>query len=233
MSGSGTESDPYKIYYPDQLHQVRNYLNQSGVYFKLMNNIDITEWNEANNPGQGWEPIGVQSAPFKGVFDGNGKKITGFSITRSSTDYVGFFGYINGATIKNLTIEGPVTGHNYVGAFIGYGTGNCTLTNLTHNGAITAYSYAGHIIGQYSGSINSAIATGNISCTNGYAGGIVGYQTTSGKTISNVEMTGDITVSSSSAQYIGGIVGNSNATISNATYSGNVISSGDKVLSKS
>ena len=229
MAGSGTESDPYKIYYPDQLHQVRNFLNQSGVYFKLMNNIDITEWNEANNPAQGWEPIGVPSAPFKGVFDGNSKKITGFRITCSSTDYVGFFGYIDGATVKNLTIEGPVTGHGYVGAFVGYGKGNCTLSGLTHNGTITAYSYAGHIIGQCSGSISSATATGELSCTSGYAGGIVGNQTTSGETISNVRMTGNITVSSSSAQYIGGIVGNSNATISNANYSGNVISTGTYV----
>ena len=229
MSGSGTSSDPYKIYYPDQLHQVRNYLNQSGVYFKLMNDIDITEWNEANNPGQGWEPIGVQSAPFKGVFDGNNKKITGFSITRGSTDYVGFFGYIDGATVKNLTIEGPVTGRCYVGAFVGYGTGNCTLSGLTHNGAITAGSYAGHIVGQYSGPISNATATGNISCTNGYVGGIVGYQTTSGNTISNVQMSGNITVSSSSAQYIGGIVGASMATISNATYSGSIVSTGNYV----
>lgn len=226
MSGSGTASDPYKIYYPDQLHQVRNYLNQSGVYFKLMNDIDITEWNEANNPGQGWEPIGVQSAPFKGVFDGNNKKITGFSITRGSTDYVGFFGYIDGATVKNLTIEGPVTGHSYVGAIVGYGTGNCTLSGLTHNGAITAYSYAGHIVGYYSSSISSATATGNLSCTAGSVGGIVGFQTSSGTTISNVQVTGNITGSSSSAHYIGGIVGYSLATISNATYSGDIVSTG-------
>lgn len=227
MSGSGTSSDPYKIYYPDQLHQVRNYLNQSGVYFKLMNDIDITEWNEANNPGQGWEPIGVQSAPFKGVFDGNNKKITGFSITRGSTDYVGFFGYIDGATVKNLTIEGPVTGHSYVGAFVGYGT-NCTLSGLTHKGAITAYSYAGHISGQSGGgALSNATATGNISCTNGYVGGIVGNRL--GQFVTqNLQMSGNITVSSSSAQYIGGIAGAS-FSISNATYSGSIVSTGNYV----
>ena len=35
-SGSGTENDPYLILNPIQLNQMRNFLNQSGVYFKLM-----------------------------------------------------------------------------------------------------------------------------------------------------------------------------------------------------
>lgn len=222
MSGSGTESDPYKIYYPDQLNQVRNYLNQSGVVFKLMYDIDITDWNQANNPGQGWEPIGVESAPFKGVFDGNGKTISGFSITRSSTDYVGFFGYISGATVKNLTIEGPVTGHQYVGAFVGFGSGNNTLTGLTHNGTITAYGTAGHIVGQYSGTMNNVTATGHVTSTNGYAGGIIGYHSTTGKIISNVQMTGNVT---SNGESVGGITGFSKATINNVTFSGEVYGS--------
>ena len=43
-SGAGTENDPYLILNPIQLNQMRNYLNQSGVYFKLMANIDLTEF---------------------------------------------------------------------------------------------------------------------------------------------------------------------------------------------
>ena len=42
-SGSGTENDPYLIFNPIQLNQMRNFLNQSGVYFKLMADIDLTE----------------------------------------------------------------------------------------------------------------------------------------------------------------------------------------------
>ena len=221
-SGSGTESDPYKIYNPDQLHQVRNYLGQEGVVFQLMNDLDLSTWISDNNGSQGWEPIGVESQPFQGVFNGNGKKLTGFSISRSSTDYVGFFGYISGATIKNLTIEGNVAGKNYVGAFAGCGTGACTLTGLTHNGTITANSYAGHIAGQYSGSISSATANGNVTSTAGWVGGIVGYQNTAGKTIRNVQMTGNVTCIGSSLSNVGGIAGLSSAAISNATFTGNV-----------
>ena len=49
-SGSGTENDPYLIFYADQLTQVRNFLGKSGVYFKLMADIDLTDWIEENSP---------------------------------------------------------------------------------------------------------------------------------------------------------------------------------------
>ena len=77
-SGSGTENDPYLILNPIQLNQMRNYLNQSGVYFKLMANIDLTEFLQDENPTQGWQPVGSSSsAAFKGILDGNGKTVSG------------------------------------------------------------------------------------------------------------------------------------------------------------
>ena len=57
-SGSGTESDPYLILNPIQLNQLRNFLNKSGVYFKLMADIDLTEFIDDEYPSQGWLPIG-------------------------------------------------------------------------------------------------------------------------------------------------------------------------------
>ena len=113
-SGAGTESDPYLILNPIQLNQLRNFLNQEGVYFKLMADIDLTEFLEDENPDQGWQPVGTSSAPFKGILDGNGKTISGLWINRSNTSYVGLFGYCNGATIKNLTIkDAEINGRYY------------------------------------------------------------------------------------------------------------------------
>ena len=43
-SGTGTSSDPYRIFNADQLTQMRNFLNQEGVYFKLQNDINLTDW---------------------------------------------------------------------------------------------------------------------------------------------------------------------------------------------
>ena len=120
-SGSGTQSDPYRIFYADQLTQLRNFLNQTDVYFKLMNDIDLTDWLAENYPGQGWQPVGSSSEPFKGILDGNNKTISGFSINRTTTDYVGLFGYVSGATIKNLTLKGTIKGKGYVGSLMGHG----------------------------------------------------------------------------------------------------------------
>lgn len=77
-SGSGTENDPYLVFYAEQLSQLRNFLNKPDVYFKLMSDIDLTDWIEENSPVQGWQPIGVENAPFKGIFDGNGHTIENF-----------------------------------------------------------------------------------------------------------------------------------------------------------
>ena len=220
-SGSGTSSDPYLIFYADQLQQVRNYLDQSGVYFKLMSNIDLTQWLTNNNPGQGWEPIGTSSAPFKGVFDGNNKKLTGFSINRT-TDYVGLFGYTSSATIKNLTIEGDVKGGSYTGAFVGYADGG-TLSNLVHNGNTTGSSSTGGIAGYTSASISNASVTGNVTGTQ-YTGGVVG-EANSG-TLSSLTYSGIVQGTSS----VGGIVGRAIAsTISNCQASQKIKGSGDIV----
>ena len=104
-SGNGTEDDPYLIYNENQLSQVSNFLNQEGVVFKLMKDLNLTNWIAENNPSQGWLPIGVESSPFKGKFYGNNHKITGLKINRTSINNVGFFGYVTNATISNLTIN--------------------------------------------------------------------------------------------------------------------------------
>ena len=221
-SGSGTTNDPYRVFDAYELNQMRNFLNQSGVVFKLMNNIDLAEWITNNNPGQGWEPIGTSSTPFKGVLDGNGKKLTGFSINRSSTDYVGLFACISDATIKNLTIEGPVTGKTYVGGFAGKADKSCTLTGLTHNGATTGAGYVGGIAGSYSGYISDLIVTGNVNGSADHVGGAFGLIIGTSYTVSDITVSGDVVNSSSSSKYVGGIAGGTYNPMSNVSYTGSV-----------
>ena len=223
-SGSGTESDPYRIFNADQLTQLRNFLNQEGVYFKLQNDINIAAWLTDNYPNQGWQPVGSSSEPFKGVLDGNGKTISGFSINRSSTDYVGLFGYISGATIKNLTIEGNVTGNDYVGAFVGSGTFNVAniLTGLKHIGATTGNYRVGGIVGACGGNISNLTVNGNVTGSSDDVGGAIGNSGEATGSISDVTVTGDVKNTSSSSSATGGIIGYTYVNISNATYSGNV-----------
>ena len=180
-SGSGTESDPYLILNPIQLNQLRNYLNQSKVYFKLMANIDLTEFIEDENPSQGWQPIGTTSTPFKGILDGNGKTISGLWINRSSSDYVGLFGCTNGATIKNLTLNGTsIKGKTYVSLLTAHST-NTTISDCNLSASLSGASYVGGCGGWgKSNTISNVSSTIEVTSSGDYAGGIIGYTEGSG-----------------------------------------------------
>ena len=103
-SGNGTESSPYLIYNETQLYQMNNFLGEdyAGVVFKLMKDLDLSDFINENFPSQGWSPIGVESTPFQGKFYGNNHTLKGLWINRTSTNNVGFFGYVSGAEIKDL-----------------------------------------------------------------------------------------------------------------------------------
>lgn len=173
-SGAGTKDDPFLVFNPIQLNQVRNFLDEKWVHFKLMSDIDLTGWIEENNPSQGWQPIGTESSPFMGIFDGNNHKITGLRINRSSTDDVGFFGYMLWAEVSNLTIEGcDVKGYNNVGTLAGRAI-DCDINNFNVRGTITASgNNAGGFLGCASGNVSDCTSSVTI-IGNNRIGGFVG-----------------------------------------------------------
>ena len=149
-SGSGTENDPYLILNPIHLNQMRNFLNKEGVYFKLMANIDLTEFIEDEYPSQGWQPIGnSSSSAFMGILDGNGKTISGLWINRSNNDNIGLFGYITSdPIIKNLTVvANTIAGKNNVGGIAGYSKG-ATISNVSFSGKIKGNAVIGGFVGK-------------------------------------------------------------------------------------
>ena len=50
--------------------------------------------------------IGTSASPYSGTFDGKGHKLT---VALTGERYVAPFAFVNGATIKNLTVDGTVT----------------------------------------------------------------------------------------------------------------------------
>ncbi len=97
----------------------------SGKTVKLIENIDL------NN--KLWEPVGQTGATqFLGTFDGNNKTISNLKV---DTEYsfnqytaAGLFGWLNSATVKNVTVENAVvSGTAYVGTIAGYMEGTCTI----------------------------------------------------------------------------------------------------------
>ncbi len=94
-------------------------------------------------------PLGTSSTPFRGVYDGQYYTIQNFEINFGSASNVGFFGYVDGAEIKNLTLlDGTVEGFDNVGGVVGYAN-NSTLTRLGN--------YSVNVSGGGSYSINNNI----------------------------------------------------------------------------
>jgi len=127
-SGFGTDTEPYLITNEANLIWFRDVLNgglsSSGIKAKLTNDIILTSE---------WTPIGTESKPYKGVFDGQFHNITGMTINCNGSNQ-GLFGYISGATLQNFVVSGTVTSNtaslNGIGGAVGCGL-NSTLNNVT------------------------------------------------------------------------------------------------------
>ena len=142
-----------------------NTKDTKNMVIKLTNDIDLS--------GIEITPIGTESKPFLGVFDGLSHTIANASIS-TSNNYAGIFGYIGtGSTIKNLTIENTtVTGKNYVGGLAGYSKGNI-INVIVENTTINGTDYVGGIVG-YGGKVNDSTASNNIVNGTNYVGGLAG-----------------------------------------------------------
>jgi hypothetical protein len=179
-SGSGTSESPYLITSWAQLNEIKDELD---AFYKL--NVDLdsnsngynTYASSSANSGNGWLPIGSNTDIFTGTFDGDGHTVSDLYIYRTSTDYVGLFGYSSG-TIKNVGILNMnITGQNWVGAI--------------------GRNHAGIILNCYS--------TGIVKGLN-YVGGLIGYQFTNG-TITNCYSQATVIRLSGTGTAIGGFLG--------------------------
>lgn len=184
--GTGTESDPYIIETIGQWENfgimVANGNDFQNTYFKLGANLDFTNASIS--------PIGTESQPFMGIFDGNGYNISGMS---SQSNYSGLFGVIKNATIHNLTVSGNFSKGQYMGGIAGKAISS-TIDNCQSSINILSGSYLGGIVGLSEGCIisNCAHTNNTIGCTSSqYVGGIVG-KTSSKTDIYNCYNTGRI-----------------------------------------
>lgn len=111
------------------------------LYFKLTTDVDLafhgtTSSGSSYNVLDLWTSIGTKNRPFLGHFDGGNHTVENFIVPGS--DNQGFFGYIYGGTVKNLTIAGAITNHNSTGnhrgilcGYLNSGTiRNCFITQV-------------------------------------------------------------------------------------------------------
>lgn len=186
-------------------------------YYALANSIDANY-----SLVKSFDPIGTNEDPFIGRFDGLGFSI--FALNVKKTDgYAGLFGYTDGATIRNVTLNsGSVTGDQFTGALVGYAS-NSTIENIINTQDVNGRSYVGGIVGAAgSGSeLTNLINVGTVRATVGTAtnensfnvGGIVGSLDNS-KLDGTTYNLGAVIAGDSSA--VGGLVGSAtNSTIGN------------------
>mgnify|MGYP004516802893 CR=1 FL=1 len=206
-SGNGTESDPYLIYSATQLYQMNNFLNQPGVVFKLMTDIDLSDFIAENFNDEGWTPIGSSSSnSFQGKFLGNNHKIISLTINKPNKDYIGLFGYVSNATISDLKLECQnISGQGYVGCLVGQSE-ESTISGIsvTNTGIHASSSYLGGIIGYANKtSLNNSSYVGKVVGTE-KVGGAIGYF--GDATISNVKSTANV----KGSNIVGGLIGSGN-----------------------
>ena len=185
-TGTGTESDPYIIETTGQWENfgiiVSNGNTFENTYFKLGADLDFTNISMS--------PVGTESQPFMGIFDGNGCSISGMS---SQTNYSGLFGVVKNAWIYNLTVSGNFSNGQYMGGVAGKAISS-TIDNCQSSINISSGSYLGGIVGFADDCIISNCAHTNNTIGNtssSYVGGIVG-KTSSETDIYNCSNAGRI-----------------------------------------
>lgn len=183
--------------------------------------------------------IGASSTyPFGGVFDGNGKTVSGINISASSGTVYGLFRYVGGsasqtAVIKNVTVDGKIElsgSAGTVGSIAGYANKYSEISGCVSNVDIMVNSSAsnaivGGIVGYTCGNkdvttkvydcVNNGSITVNAAGSNDlkYVGGIIG-EALYGSEVYNCINNGSI---KGNAAYVGGIAGYQNATSSGAS----------------
>ena len=197
----------------------------NGYTIKLTKNLDLN--------GNEWTPIGQKNGnKFKGTFDGQGYVVTGLKISEAKADafdgYVAFFGGTDGATIKNLTVAGSVTGKEAAG-IVGKGV-NTTLENCHNKATITATESkaAGIVASLDKGTLKNCTNSGAITTKGAWpAAGIVAWCNPNAA-IENCQNFGDVTVTGiGDTSQAGGICGNlgSSSVVKNCINSGRISAS--------
>ena len=187
----------YKIKSKDDLRHLANYVNKghnsgSGITFRQT--TDITCDNT-------YTPIGTSSYPFGDTYDGQEHTISSITVTKDAS-YLGFFGYINGGTVKDLVIS------------------NSNFSGIDNIGAIAGTNH--------NGTIENCVVESNVNInfrtnSTSYHGGIVGSNGANALIIGCRCAAVVIGTDCSSASQYGGIAGSNAGTIQNCLYTGNQV----------
>lgn len=215
--GKGTEEEPYLISMATDIADLSEAVNDKypyeGKFFKMTDDIDLSEIENLTPIGNNFGAAGAMIKTFCGTFDGNGHTLTNLHMSYQGKEKIGvaLFGVIQGATIKNLTIDNSsiqsdaLTG-GFVAAAMGGKVLNCHLgENVTINSTHQAYA-AGIVCGALGDSvvISDCSSRARISAVGMGVAGIIASCGVVGNVVNRCVNYGEL---SSNAGVVGGIVG--------------------------
>lgn len=168
----------------------------------LEENEKASDWeNPTNAPEYQWTPV-----EFKGIFDGNGKTLSGVYVVSSGE--AGLFHTIHaGAEVKDLILE-----QSYFECTRTYGTDDDVVGNRVGAGSIAGQLKGGKITNVKS---SAFVKNGSL-----MTGGIAGFASANeGNLISNCWFAGEIHAIAQSGGILGGVYG-STATVEHCLHTG-------------
>ena len=211
----------YEINTADELRAFQDIIRLDGEDFyqetvRLGSDIDLGGLTEEGYGIEGFRWKNMHG--FRGTFDGRGHKITGVYMD-TGADNTGFFSSAgSNCTIKDLTIEGSISGGDRTGGIVGSTSKRTVVENCTFRGTVSGGSKEGSVGGiigyarqtevtgcsSYGKVVSHITTTGTDEQPLGCTGGIAGYDYST--TISDCTNHADI---SGNDDAVGGIAGQS------------------------
>lgn len=214
--GDGKVGNPYIITKAEELAWFRDQVNsgKNKICAKIADNVEVIDLKDfchaadasKNIEKLSWVPIGNSNKTYEGTFDGNGKTISNLYINASQNN-MGLFGTTYQSTIKNLTFENAnVTNtQSNTGILVGKAGYGSTLQNIKISTTcqIKGGDYTGGIAGELDGNAYNCVNCATVQGIQ-YIGGLCGYYSRTGNSITACANYGKVTASSMKA---GGLVG--------------------------
>jgi uncharacterized protein (TIGR02145 family) len=206
--GTGALDDPYLITSLGNLY----WLSETSEHWDkhYLQTADIDASSTANwNGGAGFKPIGTDSAPFTGTYNGGGNTISYLYVDNPDLNRVGMFGYVTGSdafqySLQNLSLASiSVSGGEFVGGLVGFIESIANVRGCFVSGNVNGkYGYIGGIAGHTHNMHLDEVGT-NVTVTGqNYSGGLVGsasWQVVISNSFARGQVFGN--------EYVGGVAG--------------------------
>ncbi|MCQ2060985.1 MAG: hypothetical protein MJY47_05290 [Fibrobacter sp.] len=226
-----------------------NLLGMDNANVKSDGNFDVDAFKNthASAKPMAWTPIGTNEKPYTGTFDGNGKSISGLYFNDDTTAFVGVFGILDGAVVKNVGVEDSyfrglgavgavvglvaegevsnvysksiVSGKENVGGIVGVNVGK--VADSDNMGSVSGKENVGGVAGTSVGKVMDSYNTGTVRGSL-VIGGVVGHVRDKGQ-VDKVYNTGAV----SGGKFVGGVIGYNDASFVGNMYNTGSVSGTD------